>query len=456
MATVFPLYAGGKAHFHDSQGNPLQGGLVYFYITGTSTPKTTYSESTGTTTNSNPVELDSRGEADIYLLGDAAYKMVVNDSADALVYSRDPVTGIVDKGILSTAAEDALEDFLQDDTNEETSPVFNDRIPIRDTSGADLNYVTLLTLAKLTNPFVPVNCRIVPSVASNALTLAIKGQDGNDPSASNAVLAPLRSSTATSGLINWRTITSALSVVISSGSTLGHNDALKQYTYVYLIDNSGTLELAVSSKFFGLHGIVSTTAEGGAGAADSGTAMYSTTARSSVPFICIGYLEDTQTVAGTWTAAPSTVHNAPFSFPTISFSAHKNASNQASVVSGAATKVTFGTEIYDNGGLFDAATNYRWVPPPGTVTLTGSFGITVSVDQTYLMAIIEKNGSIFKRVSLLASGTDPESNQITIQDECNGTDYYELFIQHGAGSDRTIDGATVLTYFMGSWSPYRS
>jgi hypothetical protein len=102
--TVFPLVAGGKAHFHDSQGDPLQGGLVYFYTTLTSSAKNTYSEYTGTTANTNPVELDSRGEADIYLLGDAAYKMVVKDSDGVTIYTRDPVYGLVDDSFLITPA----------------------------------------------------------------------------------------------------------------------------------------------------------------------------------------------------------------------------------------------------------------------------------------------------------------------------------------------------------------
>jgi hypothetical protein len=54
-------------------------------------------------------------------------------------------------------------------------------------------------------------------------------------------------------------------------------------------------------------GLISTTAEGGAGAADSATVVYSTTARSSLAYRALGYIESTQATAGTWATAPSTI-----------------------------------------------------------------------------------------------------------------------------------------------------
>lgn len=54
------------------------------------------------------------------------------------------------------------------------------------------------------------NYRLVPSVASNNLTLAIKGMDGNDPSASNPVKFRI-------GNVE-RTLTAALSVTLAAGT----------------------------------------------------------------------------------------------------------------------------------------------------------------------------------------------------------------------------------------------
>ena len=157
------------------------------------------------------------------------------------------------------------------------------------------------------------NLGLAFSVSGNALTCAVKQRDGStNADATNVISIPFRSATLASGSFNVRTISAALSLVISSGSTLGHSSATASNTFWYLIDNSGTVELAASSRFFGWSGIVSTTAEGGAGAADSATVMYSTTARSNVPYLCIGKTVDTQTTAGTWAAAPTTVSLAPF------------------------------------------------------------------------------------------------------------------------------------------------
>lgn len=60
---------------------PLVGGKVYFYEAGTTTPKDTYTSSTGLVKNTNPVILNARGEADIWL-GTGLYKMVVTDADD--------------------------------------------------------------------------------------------------------------------------------------------------------------------------------------------------------------------------------------------------------------------------------------------------------------------------------------------------------------------------------------
>ena len=77
-----------KLHFHDASGNPLSGGKVYFYTTGGSysTPKDTYTTSAASVANANPVILNARGEATVYLVGD--YDMKVTDSSDVLIYSQ--------------------------------------------------------------------------------------------------------------------------------------------------------------------------------------------------------------------------------------------------------------------------------------------------------------------------------------------------------------------------------
>lgn len=149
------------------------------------------------------------------------------------------------------------------------------------------------------------NLTIVPSVGSSALTLAVKTQTAANPSNSDPVYVGIRSATAASAAFNLRTIAAGLSLVFSSGSTLGHASATAADINVYLIDNAGALELAASTQYFGQSGIISTTAEGGAGGADSAFVMYSTTARSNVPFRWVTRFASTQTTAGTWAVVPT-------------------------------------------------------------------------------------------------------------------------------------------------------
>lgn len=157
------------------------------------------------------------------------------------------------------------------------------------------------------------NFSIAASVGTNALTIALKDASGSDPSASSPVGITFRSSTATSGAPVIRQVTAATSVVVSSGSTLGHASGQTQYVYVYAIDNAGTIELAVSSQLLSDTGsLVTTTAEGGGGAADSGTVLYSTTSRSNVPIRLIGRIKSNQSAAGTWASSPTEISIAPF------------------------------------------------------------------------------------------------------------------------------------------------
>lgn len=76
--------------FFDNNGAPLAGGLLYTYVAGTTTPLATYTDSAGLTANTNPVVLDSRGEADVWL-GGASYKFALYTSANVLIWTVDNI-----------------------------------------------------------------------------------------------------------------------------------------------------------------------------------------------------------------------------------------------------------------------------------------------------------------------------------------------------------------------------
>lgn len=150
-----------------------------------------------------------------------------------------------------------------------------------------------------------VNLGLSPSVAGSALTIALKQSDGSsDPSLSGPIAIGFRSSSATSGAYNLRSVTGATSIVVPSGTTLGTSSGTSFYLYVYALDNAGTVELAVSLSQFSTDSLQTTTAISGGG---SNITLYSTTARSSVPIRLIGRLNIVETTAGTWASLPTEV-----------------------------------------------------------------------------------------------------------------------------------------------------
>jgi len=139
---------------------------------------------------------------------------------------------------------------------------------------------------------------ITASVASNALTVTL-----------NPTSLGFRSATLTDGTVTNVQITSAISVVVPSGATLGTVNATQSRIVVLAINNAGTAELAVVNISGGTNltetGVISTTAI--TSGATSASTVYSTTARTSVAYRVVGYVESTQASAGSWVTAPSTV-----------------------------------------------------------------------------------------------------------------------------------------------------
>lgn len=80
-----------KMQFLTAAGVPLSGGKVYTYIAGTTTPQATFTDYTGSTPNTNPVTLDSRGEANIWL-GGALYKFRLTDANDVEIWTVDYIS----------------------------------------------------------------------------------------------------------------------------------------------------------------------------------------------------------------------------------------------------------------------------------------------------------------------------------------------------------------------------
>lgn len=81
-----------RAKFTNKLGLPLSGGKVYTYEPGTNIPKKTWRDVDKSVENTNPIQLDAAGEADIYGVG--FYRVVVKDFLGLTIYDVEK-TGIV-------------------------------------------------------------------------------------------------------------------------------------------------------------------------------------------------------------------------------------------------------------------------------------------------------------------------------------------------------------------------
>jgi len=76
--------------FVTGSGGPCATCSLYSYIAGTTTPQATYTDSTGTSQNTNPIILDAAGGANIWL-GANSYKFILKDSTGETIWSVDNV-----------------------------------------------------------------------------------------------------------------------------------------------------------------------------------------------------------------------------------------------------------------------------------------------------------------------------------------------------------------------------
>lgn len=98
---------GNGFQFFDTNGKPLNAGLLNTYAAGISTPQPTFTTNVGNVQNSNPIVLgvDGRPPQEIWLTAGVAYKFVLTDSLSNIIGSYDNLVGINDINVSSTVNE---------------------------------------------------------------------------------------------------------------------------------------------------------------------------------------------------------------------------------------------------------------------------------------------------------------------------------------------------------------
>ena len=107
MAVFLSPIGGAGWQFFTNSGVILSGGKLYTYAAGTTTPKASYTSSSGGTAHTNPIILDSAGRVpggEIWLLP-PPYKFSLYTSTDVLIATYDNISGI-------GAAEYQVQNFI--------------------------------------------------------------------------------------------------------------------------------------------------------------------------------------------------------------------------------------------------------------------------------------------------------------------------------------------------------
>lgn len=85
VSYVLPIF-----HAEDDAGRPLVGGKLTTFLSGTTTPAVSYLDAAGTP-NTNPVTLNARGEARVFLDDGVSYTFVLKDGTGVEIWTQDGV-----------------------------------------------------------------------------------------------------------------------------------------------------------------------------------------------------------------------------------------------------------------------------------------------------------------------------------------------------------------------------
>jgi hypothetical protein len=101
-------------------GLPVPFGKLFTYVAGTNTPQATYTDSTQTQQNLNPVIMDANASANVWFVTSQVYKVVLQDQVGNQIYSVDQIPGgITAAQILAILTQQVLGGILYPQTQAE-------------------------------------------------------------------------------------------------------------------------------------------------------------------------------------------------------------------------------------------------------------------------------------------------------------------------------------------------
>lgn len=131
------------------------------------------------------------------------------------------------------------------------------------------------------------------------------------------------------------------------------------------------------------------------------------------------------------------------------FQADKNGVSQ-NPAANTTTKVTFTNAVFNIGGFYDAA-NSKWTPPAGIVHMQATLWISSTASTVTEGELhIRKNGNQFKGIFFDVAASLEENLTISLVDQANGTDFYEIWAKITTGGATPVfQGSTLWSYWSG-------
>lgn len=163
------------------------------------------------------------------------------------------------------------------------------------------------------------NIGMSATVNASAMLVTIHALDGSTLSPGNPGFASFRADQ-TAGTVVTRLFHSNLNMTVPSGATLGHKGGMAQYAWVYLTNNSGTLDCAIAGQVpFREANFQATTQLSGSSTA-SGILYSQGASAASIQVRYLGRITANNATAGSWVSAPTSIAlRAPFEVNTESW-----------------------------------------------------------------------------------------------------------------------------------------
>jgi len=319
-----------------TNGKPIVNGSIFIGVQNQDpilNPITIYSDRDLTVTIANPQTTDSFGRSTNKIWIPGKYSIIVQDSASVQKYSEldageSPATGITNltnvagantitadaSPTITLLVDKEIYPFTAIGTNTGAVTLAIDLVAAKAVlkyhdqpliaGDIEINQAVSVmyngtddTFELISSTLDPQIQSITATVAASALTLGL-----------NPTSQYFRSTPLTDGTPNVRS-NAAISLVVPSGATLGTTNAVESKLILIAIDNGGTIELAVNNSTVAgtldETGLITTIAIDAT--ADSADVFYSTTARTSLPYRVVGFIESTQATAGTWATSPTVI-----------------------------------------------------------------------------------------------------------------------------------------------------